>query len=117
MVHACTRYRLTAHKDLQIADPPTSALHISPRPLHATAKRVTMKLYFRLLHVLRLSLSFLLLAIAIASREVAGDPTGTQCKSASGREETCVCQTESGIIDLTPLSKSDGKPRCATTYV
>ena len=39
-------------------------------------------------------------------------PTGTRCPSLRGREaETCVCQTEKGVIDLTPLASTDGTPR------
>ena len=59
-------------------------------------------LYLGLLHVLLLLLA----------REAAGDPSGTQCEQAPGREETCVCKTEGGVIDLTPLSNKDGTPRC-----
>ena len=58
-----------------------------------------------ILHVLALAL---LVAMA---REVAGDPSGTQCQPASGREETCVCKTEGGVIDLTPFSNKDETPR------
>ena len=54
-----------------------------------------------LLHVLLLLLS----------RGVAGDPSGKQCEPAPGREETCVCKTEGGVIDLTPFSNQDGTPR------
>ena len=59
-------------------------------------------LYLGLPHVLLL----------LFSRGVAGDPSGTQCAQAPGREETCVCKTEGGVIDLTSLSNKDGTPRC-----
>ena len=58
-------------------------------------------LYLGLLHIL------LLLSCGVAD-----DPSGTQCEPAPGREETCVCKTEGGVIDLTPFSNNDGTPRC-----
>ena len=59
---------------------------------------------------LGLLLVVLLRLLCVPSPVVAG-PTGTQCPPAPGRSETCVCQSDKGIIDLTPLSKSDGTPR------
>ena len=39
-------------------------------------------------------------------------PTGTRCPQVKGREaETCVCQTDMGVIDLTPIASTDGTPR------
>lgn len=39
-------------------------------------------------------------------------PTGTRCPPVKGRErETCVCQTDKGVIDLTPVATTDGTPR------
>ena len=39
-------------------------------------------------------------------------PTGARCPPVKGREaETCVCQTDTGIIDLTPIASTDGTPR------
>ena len=39
-------------------------------------------------------------------------PTGTRCSPVKGREaETCVCQTDKGVIDLTPIATTDGTPR------
>ena len=54
----------------------------------------------------------LLLALCLLLKSVtADDPSGSRCPSASGREETCVCQADGGIIDLTPYSNTDGTPR------
>ena len=54
----------------------------------------------------------LLLALSLLLRSVTADePPGNKCSPASGREETCVCQVDGGIIDLTPLSNTDGTPR------
>ena len=61
-----------------------------------------------------MELGFVLLILCFQSlllRSVSADPSGTRCPSASGREETCVCQTDGGIIDLTPFSNTDGTPR------
>lgn len=60
-----------------------------------------------ILHV-TLALALLLLS---RPRGTVGDPSGTQCEQAPGREETCVCKTEGGVIDLTPFSNNDGTPR------
>jgi hypothetical protein len=38
-------------------------------------------------------------------------PSGTKCPPVAGRKETCVCRTDKGIIDLTPISNSDGTPK------
>ena len=39
-------------------------------------------------------------------------PSGTKCPQASDRKETCVCKpADEGIIDLIPLSNTDGTPR------
>ena len=39
-------------------------------------------------------------------------PTGTKCPPVKGREvETCVCQSDKGIIDLTSIASTDGSPR------
>jgi hypothetical protein len=40
------------------------------------------------------------------------DPTGTKCAPALGRSETCVCQTQDGIIDMTSLSNGNETARC-----
>ncbi len=55
--------------------------------------------------------STLLLLLLLLSRGAVSDPSGTQCAQAPGREETCVCKTEGGVIDLTPFSNKDGTPR------
>ena len=57
------------------------------------------------------TLSLLLVSPTLAQ------PTGTKCPPASGRTETCVCQAPGGIINLTPLSNTDGKPRLITLIV
>jgi hypothetical protein len=54
-------------------------------------------------------LSLLLLMVASLT---AADPIGTRCPPAQGRSETCVCQWES-IIDMTPLSNTNGTARCS----
>lgn len=38
-------------------------------------------------------------------------PSGTKCPPVPGRNATCVCRTDKGIIDLTPISNSDGTPK------
>ena len=42
----------------------------------------------------------------------AGGPTGTKCQRTSGAP-SCVCQSSEldGVIDLTSMAASDGKPR------
>ena len=58
----------------------------------------------------------LLLTLCLLLKSVtADDPSGTRCPSVPGREETCVCQTGGGIIDLTPYSNTDGTPRYSLT--
>ena len=52
-----------------------------------------------------LGLAFVLVVPSVAQ------PTGTRCPSAPGRSETCVCKTDKGIIDVTPLSRKDGTAR------
>ena len=44
--------------------------------------------------------SLVLLQVLPAS----ADPTGTKCAPAPGRTETCVCQTQGGVIDMTSLA-------------
>lgn len=51
----------------------------------------------------------LLLMVPLAS----ADPSGTKCPPAQGRSETCVCQAKEGIIDMTPLSNTNGTARCS----
>lgn len=64
-----------------------------------------MKVGLGILYVLAL------LVLLLVTREAAGDPSGTRCEAAPGREETCVCKTEGGVIDLTPFSNKDETPR------
>ena len=45
------------------------------------------------------------------------DPTGTKCPPAPGRTESCVCQAQDGVIDITLLSKTDGKARLWPAYI
>lgn len=59
---------------------------------------------------LGLHLTLLLGLLCLPSLVVTG-PSGTRCPPAPGRSETCVCKSDKGIIDLTPLSKNDGTPR------
>ena len=53
----------------------------------------------------------LLLAVLLGPSAVVTSPSGTRCPPAPGRSETCVCKLDKGIIDLTPLSNTDGTPR------
>ena len=61
------------------------------------------------MYVLVVSLLSILLVVPLTS----ADPTGTKCPPAQGRAETCVCQprAEGGIIDMTPLSNTNGTAR------
>ena len=61
--------------------------------------------------MIQLALLCLGLLSMLASSGVTADPSGTQCEAAPGRDESCVCQTEGGVIDLTPLSNTDRTPR------
>jgi hypothetical protein len=56
-------------------------------------------------------LLFVLLGLLCLPSVVVTTPSGTRCPPAPGRSETCVCKSDKGIIDLTPLSKNDGTPR------
>ena len=58
-----------------------------------------------------LSLSILLGLIFLFAVPSAAQQTGTRCPPAPGRSETCVCQTDRGVIDLTSLSNRDGSAR------
>ena len=40
------------------------------------------------------------------------DPSGIKCAPVPGKTETCVCQTQDGIIDMTPLSNDNETARC-----
>ena len=57
------------------------------------------------------ALSLLLVSPTLAQ------PTGTKCPPAPGRTETCVCQAPGGIIDLTPLSNTNGTARLIALIV
>ena len=63
------------------------------------------------LHLLVLLLGLTWTSITLTSPAVGADPTGTRCPPAPGRSESCVCKTDKGVIDLTSLSRKDGKPR------
>ena len=43
------------------------------------------------------------------------EPTGVPCPPAPGRSETCVCKSDKGIIDVTPLSDRGGGARYVYT--
>ena len=76
-------------------------LHDEPHPFISIDWVMDMEPRF----VLLLTLCLLLKSVT------ADDPSGSRCPSASGREETCVCQADGGIIDLTPYSNTDGTAR------
>jgi hypothetical protein len=66
----------------------------------------------RTLTASRISLVALLLCQESLVLLCAAVPTGTRCPPVKGREaETCVCQTDMGVIDLTPIASTDGTPR------
>ena len=46
-----------------------------------------------------------LVSLAVAQDKACDAPTGT------GSGSTCMCGTDAGVIDLTPLSRSDGKAK------
>ena len=50
----------------------------------------------------------LLLCIAVS---YATAQTGTRCPAVPGRSETCVCQHQEGVIDMTSLANKDNTPR------
>ena len=58
--------------------------------------------------MIRLLLSSPLGLLFISLVPTTAQQTGTKCPPAPGRSETCVCQTDDGVIDMTSLSKSDG---------
>ena len=59
------------------------------------------------------SLFFVLLVVPITS----AFPNGTKCPPAKGRPETCVCQpSNQNLVDMTPLSNTNGTARLLTTY-
>ena len=55
------------------------------------------------------SLQFRLLLTASVSDDPATPSPGShRCPPVDGRSETCVCQHDKGIIDVTPLANDDG---------
>ena len=54
---------------------------------------------------------FSVLLLVVTSPLTSAGPTGTKCPTAPGRPETCVCQAKDGIIDMTPLSNTNGTAR------
>ena len=58
-----------------------------------------------------LSLSVLLGLIFLFAVPSAAQQTGRKCPPAPGRTESCVCQTDKGVIDMTSLSNRDGTAR------
>ena len=51
-----------------------------------------------------LSLSVLLGLVFLFAVPSAAQQTGKRCPPAPGRTESCVCQTDKGVIDMTSLS-------------
>lgn len=52
--------------------------------------------------------SHLLGIILVLVAHCLAQQTGKKCPPVEGRSETCVCKSDKGIIDVTPLSKKDG---------
>ena len=52
-------------------------------------------------------------------KQCAAQATGKRCPPVKGREsETCVCQSDKGIIDLSSLSSTtDGTPRSVKIHI
>lgn len=55
--------------------------------------------------------ALLCLICALVSLAVTDD---TQCNAPTGSKSTCMCQTDAGVIDLSPLARSDGKAKYVT---
>ena len=58
-------------------------------------------------------LSLLLISVVVSSLSSETAAQDTMCKKPTGQESNgCACETESGgIIDLSGLDRTDGKPR------
>ena len=69
-----------------------------------------------ILRVVTIAMSALVVSLfsvllLVTSPLTSAGPTGTKCPTAPGRPETCVCQAKDGIIDMTPLSNTNGTAR------
>ena len=55
----------------------------------------------------------LLLSGSVSDEPSTPSPGSHKCPPANGRSETCVCQHDKGIIDVTPLANNDGTAKYA----